>query len=48
MFLFVNPMTGIFFNASAEKISYATSSLVHFLNKNIFFYFEKRPTLLQR
>jgi hypothetical protein len=21
---------------------------VHFLNKNIFFYFEKRPTLLQR
>jgi hypothetical protein len=35
-------------NASAVKFYNATSSLVRFENKNIFSYFEKRSSLLQR
>jgi hypothetical protein len=41
-----NP-TIVSYNASAVRIYNATSSLVRF-EKNVFFYFEKRPSLLQR
>jgi hypothetical protein len=43
----VNP-TIVSYNASAVKIYNATSSLVRFENKNIFFCLEKRSSLLQR
>jgi hypothetical protein len=36
------------YNASAVKVYNATSSLVRFKVKNIFFYSEKRSSLLQR
>jgi hypothetical protein len=36
------------YNASAVKIYTTTSSLVRFENKNVFFYYEKRSSLLQR
>jgi hypothetical protein len=39
-----NPTICIY-NASVVKIQNATSSLVHFENKNTFFYFEKRYSL---
>jgi hypothetical protein len=34
-------------NGSAVKIYNATSSLMRFDNKNVFFYFEKRSSLVQ-
>jgi hypothetical protein len=35
------------YNASAVKIYNATNSLVRFENKDVFFYFEKRSSLLK-
>jgi hypothetical protein len=43
-----NNPTIVSYNASAAKIYNTTSSLVRFENKSIFFYFEKRSSLLQR
>jgi hypothetical protein len=40
--------TIVSYNASAVKIYNQTSSLVLFENKNVFFYFETRSSLIQR
>jgi hypothetical protein len=42
-----NPTTPIY-NASVVNFHNATGSIARFENKNILFYFEKRPSLLQR
>jgi hypothetical protein len=39
--------TIVIYNASAVKIYNNTSSLVRFENKNIYFFYEKRSSLLQ-
>jgi hypothetical protein len=40
--------TIVSYNASVVKISIGMGSLVRFESKNIFFYYEKRSSLLQR